>query len=204
VSIEAHWENVFTSKAPTAVSWYRAHLETSLGLIERYAPAKDASIIDVGAGESTLVDDLLLKGYQALSVLDVSRTAIEATKERLGAAADRVRWIVGDITEVPLPPQAFDLWHDRAAFHFLVDRSQRQAYVRSLSNAVKRGGHAIVSTFGPEGPTKCSGLDIARYDAASLHAEFGSGFHLEESSVEWHLTPWGAKQQFVYCCFRAG
>jgi 2-polyprenyl-3-methyl-5-hydroxy-6-metoxy-1,4-benzoquinol methylase len=202
VNVEAHWENVFTSKAPTAVSWYRAHLETSLGLIERYAPAKDASIIDVGAGESTLVDDLLAKGYQAITVLDVSRTAIEATKERLGASADRVRWLVGNITEVALPPSAFDLWHDRAAFHFLVERSQREAYVRSVLNAVKRGGHVIVSTFGPEGPTRCSGLEVARYDAASLQAEFGSRFHLEESSEEWHSTPSGAKQQFVYCCFR--
>jgi SAM-dependent methyltransferase len=201
---ESHWETVFTSKAPTAVSWYRAHLETSLGLIERYTSEKSASIIDVGAGESTLVDDLLLKGYEALTVLDVSRTAIEATKTRLGAAADRVRWLVGDITEVALPPQAFDLWHDRALFHFLVDRSQREAYVRSVLNAVKRGGHVIVSIFGPEGPTKCSGLEIARYDAAALHAEFGDRFHLLESSSEWHSTPWGAKQQFVYCCFRVG
>jgi SAM-dependent methyltransferase len=202
VNVESHWENVFTSKAPTAVSWYRAHLEISLRLIERYAHEKSASIIDVGAGESTLVDDLLVKGYQALTVLDVSRTAIEATKGRLGAAAERVRWLVGDITEIALPPSAFDLWHDRALFHFLVDRSHREAYVRSVLNSVKRGGHVIVSTFGPEGPTKCSGLEIARYDATSLHEEFGSRFQLEESSEEWHHTPWGATQQFVYCCFR--
>jgi SAM-dependent methyltransferase len=202
MNTESHWETVFTSKAPTAVSWYRAHLETSLGLIERYALEKSASIIDVGAGESTLVDDLLLKGYEALTVLDVSTTAIEATKTRLGAAAGRVHWLAGDITEIALPPQAFDLWHDRALFHFLVDRTQRQAYVRSVLNAVKPGGRVIVGTFGPEGPTKCSGLEIARYDAASLHKEFGNRFHIEESFEELHHTPWGAPQQFVYCCFR--
>jgi SAM-dependent methyltransferase len=202
MNVEAHWETVFTSKEPTEVSWYRPHLENSIGLIERYAPGKSASILDVGAGESTLVYDLLANGYPNLTVLDVSRTAIEVTRQRLGAAADRVQWIVGDIVEVPLPPRAFDLWHDRAAFHFLVDRSQREAYVRAVLNAVKTGGHIVVSTFGPEGPARCSGLEVARYDAASLHAEFGSRFHLEESCEEWHNTPWGAKQQFVYCCFR--
>src|SRR5437899_2716083 len=140
MNVEVHWETVFNTKAPDAVSWYRPHLEVSLDLIQRHAADRSASIIDVGAGESTLVDDLLDRGYQdhgyqQLTVLDVSKTAIEATKARLGAAAAQVRWIVGDITEISLPAQSFDVWHDRAVFHFLVDERQRQAYVQSVLGA---------------------------------------------------------------------
>src|SRR5712691_9410191 len=119
MNAQKHWEAVFTSKAPDAVSWYRPHLEVSLDLIERCAPARSSPIIDVGAGESTLVDDLLSRGYEALTVLDVSKTAIDTTKKRLGRAAEQVHWTVGDITQTSLPPQSFDLWHDRAVFHFL-------------------------------------------------------------------------------------
>jgi SAM-dependent methyltransferase len=199
---EAHWNKVFSTKAPDAVSWYRPHLEVSLDLIERRAPAKSGSIIDVGAGESTLVDDLLARGYQEITILDVSKTAIEITKERLGLATEQVRWIVGDITQISLPFRSFDVWHDRAVFHFLVDPEQRKRYVQSVLNAVKPGGHVIVSAFGPEGPTKCSGLDVMRYDAEALHGEFGTRFRIEESSKELHRTPWGTAQQFVYCCCR--
>jgi 2-polyprenyl-3-methyl-5-hydroxy-6-metoxy-1,4-benzoquinol methylase len=202
MNTEAHWETVFSTKAPDAVSWYRPHLEHSLEMIERRAPRRSASIIDVGAGESTLVDDLLASGYDQITVLDVSKTAIEVTKTRLGPAAGRVRWEVGDITMVSLPEQAFDVWHDRAVFHFLVDSAQRQAYVRSVLRSVKPGGHVIVSTFGPGGPTKCSGLEVMRYDAEALHHEFGRRFRIEESSQELHRTPWGTAQQFVYCCCR--
>jgi len=198
----AHWETIFASKAPDAVSWYRPHLETSLALIARYTPAKSASIIDVGAGESTLVDDLLAAGYQAITVLDVSKTAVEATRRRIGDGGRTVQWIVGDVTGVSLPPQAFDVWHDRAVFHFLTGEEERRAYVRSVIHALKPGGHAIVSTFGPQGPLQCSGLDVVRYDAKSLHYEFGRRFRIEESSEELHRTPWGAVQQFVYCCCR--
>jgi len=199
---EAHWEAVFRTKAPDAVSWYRPHLEVSLNLIERHAPERSASIIDVGAGESSLVDDLLARGYNQLTILDVSQTAIEITKKRLGPAAERVSWIVGDVTQVPLASGSFDVWHDRAVFHFLTDLKQRQAYVQSVTNAVKPGGHVIVSTFGPQGPAKCSGLDVMRYDAGALHGEFGRRFRVEESSTELHRTPWGSEQQFVYCCCR--
>lgn len=198
---EAHWNKVFSTKAPDAVSWYRPHLEVSLDLIERRA-AKSGSIIDVGAGESTLVDDLLARGYREITILDVSKTAIEITKERLGPAAEQVRWIVGDITQISLPPRSFDVWHDRAVFHFLVDPEQRKRYVQSVLNAVRPGGHVIVSAFGPEGPTKCSGLDVMRYDAEALHGQFGTRFRIEESSEELHHTPWGTAQQFVYCCCR--
>jgi SAM-dependent methyltransferase len=202
MNVETHWETVFSTKAPDTVSWYRPHLEVSLDLIERQTPGRSASIIDVGAGESTLVDDLLGRGYQQLTVLDVSTTAIEATKQRLGRSAEFVHWMLGDITQISLPPQSFDVWHDRAVFHFLTDLKQREAYVRSVLNAVRPGGHVIVSTFGPEGPTKCSGLEVMRYDAEALHREFGGRFRIEEHAEELHRTPWGATQQFVYCCCR--
>jgi len=198
----SHWENVYASKAPDAVSWYRPHLETSLELIEKVAKAHSTSIIDVGGGESTLVDDLLAHEYSNLSVLDVSQTAIEVTKRRLGHAAERVHWIIGDITNTELSPSSYDLWHDRAVFHFLRSVNERAAYVRQVAKAVRPGGHVLVSTFGPEGPTKCSGLEVVRYDAESLHAEFGVHFRLLESLKELHKTPFGTIQQFLYCLCR--
>ena len=204
MSMQTHWESIYGSKAPDAVSWYRPHLEVSLDLIEHCAAGASASIIDVGAGESTLVDDLVGRGYREITVLDVSKTAIEATKQRLGRSAEYVHWMLGDITQVSLPPQSFDVWHDRAVFHFLTELTQREAYVRAVLNAVRPGGYVIVSTFGPEGPTKCSGLDVIRYDAEALHREFGKRFRIEESAKEIHRTPWGAAQQFVYCCCRIG
>jgi 2-polyprenyl-3-methyl-5-hydroxy-6-metoxy-1,4-benzoquinol methylase len=194
----SHWEKVYTQKAPTAVSWYRPHLETSLALIERVA-SKDSAIIDVGGGESTLVDDLLSYGYENVSVLDISQTAINESKNRLGRASERVRWLVADITTTELPHSAYDVWHDRAVFHFLTRPDDRATYVRQVAHAVKPGAHVIVSTFGPEGPTKCSGLDVVRYDAESLHGEFGVHFRLLESIKELHQTPFGTIQQFLYC-----
>jgi 2-polyprenyl-3-methyl-5-hydroxy-6-metoxy-1,4-benzoquinol methylase len=195
---QSHWEKIYTEKAPTAVSWYRPHLETSLDLIERVA-SKDSAIIDVGGGESTLVDDLLAHGYEDITVLDVSKRAIEENKKRLGSPAERVHWLVADITKAELSKLAYDVWHDRAVFHFLTQQNDRVAYVRQAANAVKPGGHVIVSTFGPEGPTKCSGLDVVRYNAESLHREFGVHFRLLESVKELHQTPFGTIQQFLYC-----
>ena len=197
-----HWEKIYATKAPDAVSWYRAHLETSLALIERAGGARSASIVDVGGGESTLVDDLLARGYHNITVLDISETAIDTTKKRLGTAAEHVSWLVGDITKIQLAPNTYDLWHDRAVFHFLITPEQRDAYVRQVVAAVRPGGHVIVSTFGPEGPTKCSGLDVVRYDEESLHKQFGVRFLLEESSKELHQTPFGTTQQFLYCYCR--
>ncbi len=200
---KTHWETIYASKAPNAVSWYRPHLETSLALIERAAMGnKSASILDVGGGESTLVDDLLARGYENVAVLDVSRIAIEVTKKRLGRAAKQVRWIIADITEVQGELPACDVWHDRAVFHFLTTAEQRIAYVRNVANTVKPGGHVIISTFGPEGPAKCSGLEVVRYDAESLHDQFGVRFRLVESSKELHRTPVGSTQQFLYCYCR--
>ena len=199
---KTHWEKVYTTKAPNAVSWYRTHLETSLALIERAVGARSASIIDVGGGESTLVDDLLTRGYENITVLDISQTAIDVTKRRLGSAAERVHWIVADVTETELEPRAYDLWHDRAVFHFFTAPEMRTAYIRQVARSVKPGSHIIVSAFGPEGPMKCSGLEVTRYDAKSLHREFGARFRLVESSTELHRTPFETTQQFLYCYCR--
>jgi 2-polyprenyl-3-methyl-5-hydroxy-6-metoxy-1,4-benzoquinol methylase len=194
-----HWDKIYTTKEPEAVSWYRPHLETSLALVERAAHSRSASIIDIGAGESTLVDDLLARGYENITALDLSQAALEVTKKRLGLLAEQVNWIVADITQVHLESFAYDVWHDRAVFHFLTSIEQRVAYVRNVVKAVNPGGHVIVSTFGPEGPTKCSGLEVMRYDTESLHNEFGTRFRLVDSLKELHRTPFGMTQQFLYC-----
>jgi 2-polyprenyl-3-methyl-5-hydroxy-6-metoxy-1,4-benzoquinol methylase len=199
---QTHWENIYSQKATDAVSWYRPHLEKSLELIEHAAPGRSASIIDVGGGESTLVDDLVAHGYRNITVLDISQIAIDVTKKRLASASENIHWLVDDITRAKLEPCSYDVWHDRAVFHFLTAIDARMAYVRKVAKAVKPGGHVIVSTFGPEGPTKCSGLDVVRYDAESLHQEFGVRFHLLGSSTELHRTPFGTIQQFLYCLCR--
>lgn len=202
MNTQTHWEKIYTEKAPDAVSWYRPHLEKSLGLIEQVAPERSSAIIDVGGGQSTLVDDLLARGYDNITVLDISQTAIDANRKRLGAISEQVHWLVADITKVDLESAAYDVWHDRAVFHFLTAASDRLAYVRQVARSVRHGGHVIVSTFGPEGPTKCSGLDVVRYDADSLHQEFGVHFRLLGSSKELHQTPFGTVQQFLYCYCR--
>ena len=188
-----HWESVYRTKAPDAVSWYRPHLDRSLALIESASPDCIASIIDV---------DLLAKRYRNLTILDISQTALHVTRTRLGASGQRIHWLCADVTRAPLAAHSLDVWHDRAVFHFLVSSKQRIAYVEAAARAVKPGGHVIVSTFGPEGPTRCSGLDVVRYDAASLHGEFGKRFQFVESSKELHQTPFGTTQQFLYCYCR--
>jgi SAM-dependent methyltransferase len=190
---------VYSTKAPDRVSWFRPHLDASLATIERAAPDPAARIVDVGGGHSTLVDDLLAAGYRNLAVIDISAAALQIAKVRLGPAADRVDWIVADITRVDFPPGGFDVWHDRAVFHFLTSSTDRAAYVERAAHALRRGGYAIVGTFGPQGPVKCSGLDVRRYDADSLHGEFGARFRLVDSFEELHRTPFGTTQQFVYC-----
>ena len=197
-----HWETVYGTKAPDAVSWYAPHLRVSLDYVRRAAPGKRAAIIDVGAGESTLVDDLLHEGYDKLTALDLSATALEVTRRRIGAPADRVAWLAADVLNADLPAGAFDVWHDRAVFHFLTGDAQRERYVAQVLHALKPGGFAIVGTFGPQGPEKCSGLPVARYAPDELHGKFGAPFQLLDSSVDLHTTPWGAPQQFVYCFCR--
>lgn len=199
---KAHWERVYKEKAPETVSWYRPHLDTSLALIERTGAGHDAAIIDVGGGESTLAADLVARGFRNVTVLDISNTAIEVCRERMGEFALKVQWLVADVTDSPLVPATYDIWHDRAVFHFLTESSGRLAYVRNVAKSVKPGGHVIVSTFGPQGPRKCSGLEVMRYDADSLHDQFGAKFRLVESSEELHRTPTGTTQQFLYCYCR--
>ena len=199
-----HWETVYRTKAADAVSWYRPHLDTSLALIERALPDRAGALIDIGGGESTLVDDLLARGYRELTVLDISAAAIAVARQRLGDAADGVTWLASDIMQAALPARHFELWHDRALFHFLTGAEQRAAYVERLLHALKPGGHAIIATFGPQGPAKCSGLETVRYDAASLQRELGPRFALIEHSTELHHTPFDTTQQFVYGLFRLG
>ena len=197
-----HWDGIYGRKAADQVSWYRPHLEHSIGFIEDACVASDRGIIDVGGGSSTLVDDLLARGYRNVTVLDLSSTAIDVAKARLGARASEVHWIIGDITRVELPAHAYDFWHDRAVFHFLRDAEDRRRYVAAVQRALKPGGHVLVATFGPEGPEQCSGLDVVRYSPDGLHAEFGGEFNKVASVTEVHTTPWGSEQQFVYCYCR--
>jgi ubiquinone/menaquinone biosynthesis C-methylase UbiE len=199
---KAHWENVYQAKAMDEVSWYRPHLDVSLRFIEDAAPDRGSAIIDVGGGEATLVDDLVARGYGDVTVLDISERAIDVAKTRLGPAAASLHWVTGDITKVELEADRYDLWHDRAVFHFLTEAEDRAAYVRQVARAAKPGGHVIVATFGPEGPDKCSGLDVVRYDPASLHGQFGPKFRRLDSIMELHETPWGTPQQFMYCFCR--
>lgn len=198
--MKQHWDKVYETKAPNQVSWFRPHLETSLALIERATRGnRTSSIIDVGGGASTLVDDLIERGYQNVTVLDISQAALDVAQKRLSIAAHSVQWLQADVVQSSVPARSFDVWHDRAVFHFLATPEERLAYVRNAASAVRQGGHVIVSTFGPEGPTKCSGLDVTRYDAESLHGEFGARFRLVESLKELHNTPFGTTQQFLYC-----
>lgn len=200
---QQHWETVYQEKAPEKLSWYAPQLSRSLDLIRRAAGSTNVAVLDVGGGGSTLVDDLLGEGYRDVHVLDIARAAIDVSKLRLGPAAERVHWWIGDVTGTQLPANRFDIWHDRAVFHFLTDRQARTAYVAAMARSVRLGGHVIVATFGPEGPTQCSGLDVVRYDAGSLHREFGVRFRLVESMIEQHRTPWSTAQQFLYChCLR--
>jgi SAM-dependent methyltransferase len=200
-----HWENVYVTKPHDQVSWYRDHLDNSLKLILDTGVEKDASIIDIGGGASTLVDDLLENGFVDVSVLDISSTAIEASKRQLGRRADEVDWIEADITEVDLPAEHFDVWHDRAVFHFLTDPDDRRRYVELVNRSVKPGGHIIVASFGLNGPLKCSGLDVVRYSPDTMHDEFGDQFELIRSIDESHNTPFGTTQEFIYCyCRKSG
>lgn len=199
---KAHWEQVYMSKAVSDVSWFQEHAQQSMHLIEQTGVAKGAGIIDVGGGASTLVDDLLGAGYSNVTVLDLSEAALQASKARLGEHAREVTWLTGDITRVELSPHAYDIWHDRAVFHFLTGREEREAYVRAVLRAVKPGGHVIVATFAEDGPAQCSGLPVMRYSADGLHAEFGAPFTLLQQEREEHHTPFGTIQKFIYCLCR--
>lgn len=200
-----YWENVYTTKASDTVSWFQPHAELSYDIIKSTGVSSRGAIIDVGGGASTLVDDLLDHGYSNLTVLDISSVALAAAKSRLGARAYRVHWLLADITRANLPRNHFDIWHDRAVFHFLTRPEDRAAYVLAVLQSVKPGGHVIVASFAEDGPDKCSGLPVMRYNAEGLHAEFGESFSLLNHRKEAHHTPSGTVQQFVYCyCRKVG
>lgn len=203
MSNREHWEKVYQTKNETDVSWYQPHLQRSLDLILHTGIGRDARIVDIGGGASTLVDDLLDRGFHFITVVDIAQAPLDAAKKRLGERAEQVNWLVGDVTTLDFPRDAFDLWHDRAVFHFLNSEAARKAYLDRVCCSVRKGGHIVLATFGPEGPEKCSGLPVIRYSAAEVHATFGDAFRLVEHVEEQHHTPWGTEQEFVYClCVR--
>jgi SAM-dependent methyltransferase len=198
-----HWERIYRkTKAASDVSWYQPEARLSLDLIRRTTSDLNAPIIDVGGGASTLGDGLLATGYRQLTVLDIARAALAIAQQRLGDRAAQVTWIEADVLTAPLPVSSYSVWHDRAVFHFLTDPRDRARYVARVSESVRPGGHVIVASFAPEGPTECSGLEVVRYSADAMHAQFGSRFQLLDSVREEHHTPSGATQAFVYCLCR--
>ena len=201
---KSHWEDVYETKDATQVSWFQQHPELSVQFIKETRVDKTGQIIDVGGGASTLVDDLLANGYENVTVLDISMAALQTAQQRLGSLASRVTWLEADITQVNLPYRFYDVWHDRAVFHFLTDPEDRARYVKAVQHSVKTGGHVIVATFGLEGPLRCSGLEVVRYSPDSLHDEFGNDFELVDSTNELHQTPFGTEQRFIYCYCRKG
>jgi 2-polyprenyl-3-methyl-5-hydroxy-6-metoxy-1,4-benzoquinol methylase len=196
-----HWNNVYAGKKPEELSWFQQDSTFSIKIIASIAQDRNAAIIDVGGGASSLVDSLLLLDYLNLSVLDISEKAIEHSKQRLADKAEKVSWYVEDILHFK-PSHKYDVWHDRAVFHFLTDKVSREAYVRILRDGLKVGGYAVIATFAIDGPKKCSGLEVVQYDRSSIEAELGDGFILLEAHDEHHLTPKGSTQNFIYFIFR--
>ena len=196
---QTHWDQVYTGKAPSELSWHESRPHKSLDLIRASGVGPAEAIIDVGGGTSLLVDALLAAGYRDLTVLDISAAALAQVRARLGPQAP-VQLAQHDVTTFA-PPRRYALWHDRAVFHFLVLPEERRRYVEVLGRAVSSAGHAIISTFGPDGPQRCSGLPVARYDAAALAAELGARFRLLDSELSLHRTPWHTQQQFLHCRF---
>jgi SAM-dependent methyltransferase len=200
-SRQDHWENVYTSKGESQLSWFQETPALSLELIERVGVARSSAIVDIGGGASRLADSLVSRGYEDVTVLDLSAAALAAARSRIGAEASRVTWIAADVTAWE-PSRSYDLWHDRAAFHFLTLARDQAAYVARLRRALRPGGHAIIGTFALDGPERCSGLAVSRYDAEHLAATLGRGFELIDSRPHAHVTPWGATQKFQFSTFR--
>lgn len=202
MNTKAHWEHVYSTKETNAVSWFQPHATLSLQLIRETGVAANAAIIDVGGGASMLVDDLLAAGFENLTVLDLSLSALTAAQARLGHNAVRIQWIDANITTANLPTQTYDVWHDRAVFHFLTTPEDRKAYLNLMQRSLKKGGHVIIATFAEDGPTQCSGLPVVRYSVPTLQAELGSTFTLIRSQEELHNTPFDTTQKFIYCHFQ--
>jgi SAM-dependent methyltransferase len=198
---QAHWENVYTTKDEKAVSWFQERPDISLNLIRATGVDASASIIDIGGGASRLIDVLIGEGFKATTVLDLSEKALATSKARLGARAAHVQWVVADITTWE-PSQTYDVWHDRAALHFLTDPKDRAAYAERVTKAVRPGGHVIIGTFAPDGPERCSGLPVVRHDARTLGELLGPSFELVESKRHEHKTPGGVIQKFQFSHFR--
>lgn len=192
-----HWDDAYVSKGEAGVSWFEDTPSVSLELIRGRTEIAASSLIDIGGGASRLVDALLDEGMRAIAVLDLSPAALDAAKARLGPRGDEVEWIAADVTEWK-PTRSYDLWHDRAAFHFLIEPDDRAAYIDRLQAAVKPGGHAIIATFAPDGPERCSGLPVMRYDPAMLAGLIGPSFRLVEERRHMHTTPWGSTQAFQF------
>ncbi len=198
----AHWERVYRTKGPDQVSWFQAEAQMSRQLIESALPDREARIVDVGAGASTLVDGLLAAGYRRVTVVDLSSRALKLAQERLGTSASSARWEHADVLTHAFDRAATDLWHDRAVFHFLTSPEDRAQYLAQVRRAVCTGGLVLVATFAEDGPMRCSGLAVGRYSAAELHSAFGADFRLLESRRELHITPTGGQQAFTYCLCR--
>ncbi len=199
---KTHWDDVYRTKRPDQVSWFESEATLSLALIQRVAPDRASTIVDVGGGAATLVDGLLNAGYSRITVLDLSAAALGQAQHRLAERAEAVSWRDADVLTAELPANAFDVWHDRAVFHFLVNATDRVRYVSQVRHALRPGAYALVATFAEDGPTRCSGLEVARYSPDALHTEFGADFRLVVSQRQMHLTPWGARQAFTYCLCR--
>jgi SAM-dependent methyltransferase len=200
-SRQDHWENVYTGKGESQLSWFQETPALSLELIERVEVARSSAILDIGGGASRLADSLVSRGYEDVTVLDLSAAALAAARSRIGVEANRVTWIAADVT-VWEPTRSYDLWHDRAAFHFLTLARDQAAYIARLRRALRPGGHAIIGTFALDGPERCSGLAVSRYEASSLAATLGPGFELIDSRPHEHVTPWGVTQKFQFSTFR--
>ena len=196
-----HWEDIYTKKTPTEVSWYQIEPAVSLELIKSTGIDIAGKIIDVGGGASVLVDKLLDRGFQNLTVLDISPKSLSYAKERLGDRAAHVSWIEADATEFN-PPQKYDLWHDRAVFHFLTEEDDRKKYVRNMEKALNPGAHVIIAAFAVDGPPQCSGLNVEHYSDEKLKNELGNSFKRVKSVAEIHVTPRNSEQKFIYCYFR--
>lgn len=202
MSRQAHWSRVYATRSPDSVSWYRAHLEVALDLLGRAGLGPQSRVIDVGGGSSTLVDDLLARGVEKVTVLDVAAEALAVSRARVGDRAASVRWIAADVLEVPLPAGGFDLWHDRAVLHFLSSPADTELYTQQASRAIAPGGHAVISGFAPDGPERCSGLPVVRRSPEDIARLMGAGWSLLEQRTELHLTPGGNPQAFAYALLR--
>jgi trans-aconitate methyltransferase len=199
--MKGHWEHIYTTKQPGEVSWTQTTPKTSLDFIHNAKLEKSAGIIDIGGGDSLLVDHLLDEGFENISVLDISEQALKRAKERLGDKAKKVTWIVSDITEFQ-PSQSYDFWHDRAAFHFLTTEPQIAKYLSIARQNLKTNGFISIGTFSTNGPKKCSGLDIKQYSEAALTTELEKGFQKIKCITEDHVTPFNTKQNFLFCSFK--